>query len=192
MGAVNGWVLETQNQFQSGAPLQPNTNADLNVNWPSQPGTTINGVTYSGVSNSSYLGTDNNLLVPLVTCDPRKGLSSGQYFNPSCFTEPAPGTQGTIIWPYIKTPPSFNSNLSLYKDFKLGESRTLQFRIEAFNWLNHPNSVFGVNGSTNDDKLNFAGPNNVYSSTNVNALTNGYPLATVGNRLIELAVKFYF
>jgi len=188
MGAVNGWVLQTQNNFQSGAPIQPNTGGNLNVNYPSPPG--VNG--YSGIDNSSYLGTNDDPLQPLVTCDPRSGLKSQQYFNPSCFTIPAPGTQGTIIWPYIKGPASFNSNLSLYKDFKLGESRTLQFRIEAFNWLNHPNEEFGAGGSNNDIKLNFAGPNNAYSSTNTNTQTTGTPLYTVGNRLIELAVKFYF
>jgi hypothetical protein len=188
MGAANGWVLQTTTSFQSGTPLQPNTNADLNVTWPSGSG--ANG--FSGVSNDSYLGTNDNLLVPLVTCDPRSNLKSGQYFNPSCFTVPAPGQQGTIVWPYIKSPAFFNSDLSMYKDFKLGESRTLQFRIEAFNWLNHPNEEFGANGQSNDIHLNFAGTNGAYSSTNTNTLTTGTPLYTVGQRLVELAVKFYF
>ena len=180
MGAVNGWVLQTNNNFQSGAPIQGNTGGDLNVQWP------------TNVGNNTYLGTNEEVLVPLVTCDPRSGLSSGQYFNPSCFTVPAPGQQGTIIWPYIKGPAFFNSDLSLFKDFKMGESRTLQFRIEAFNWLNHPNPQFGAVGQNQDIKLNFSGPNGAYSSTNTNSLTSGVPLYTVGQRLVELAVKFYF
>jgi hypothetical protein len=191
-GAVNGWVLQTNNNFQSGAPIQPNTNSNLNVTFPSGSSTMVNGVNYGGIGNSQYLGTNDILLEPLVTCDPRKGLSSGQYFNPSCFTIPAPGTQGTTIWPYIKGPSFFNSDLSLYKDFKLGESRSLQFRIEAFNWLNHPNPQFGANGQTNDLHLNFSGPNNTTSYTNTNTSTSGIPLYTVGQRLVELAVKFYF
>jgi hypothetical protein len=191
-GVVNGWVLQTNNNFQSGAPIQPNTGENLNVNFPSGSTTVVNGVSYSGINNQSYLGTNDVTLEPLVTCDPRKGLSSGQYFNPSCFTIPAPGTQGTIIWPYIKGPAFFNSDLSLYKDFKMGESRSLQFRIEAFNWLNHPNPQFGANGQSNDLKLNFAGANGVTSYTNTNNLTTGVPLYTVGQRLVELAVKFYF
>jgi hypothetical protein len=192
MGAANGWVLQTTNIFQSGAPIQPNTNSNLNVTWPSGTSQTVNGVAYGGIGNNAYLGTDDILLEPLVTCDPRSNLKSGQYFNPSCFTVPAPGTQGTVIWPYIKGPAFFNSDLSLYKDFKMGESRTLEFRIEAFNWLNHPNPQFGANGQTNDLHLNFNGGTNNYSTTNINPLTTGTPLYTVGQRLVELAVKFYF
>src|SRR5206468_2669811 len=121
---------------QSGAPIQPNTSGTLNVQWP------------SSVSNQSYLGTNAVTLVPALTCDPRKGLSSGQYFNPSCFTVPAPGTNGSLVWPYIKGPKYINSDLSLFKNFKFGETRSIQFRVQASNFLNHPNPQFNTNGNS--------------------------------------------
>lgn len=181
-GLFNGWVLSGVNQIQSGAPIQPSTNSNMNVTWPTNVGNTV------------YLGTNNNILVPLVTCDPRSGLASGQYFNPSCFTIPAAGQQGTVIWPYIKGPAYFNSDLSLFKDFKIGESKTIQFRMQAFNWLNHPNGSFAANGQNNDVHLNFSvpGSNGAPSATNTNAVTNGRPLYSIGNRTIEFALKFYF
>jgi hypothetical protein len=181
-GVVNGWVLSGVNQIQSGAPIQPNTNGNMNVTWP------------NNVNNQVYLGTNMTQIAPLVTCDPRKGLSSGQYFNPSCFTVPAPGSAGTIIWPYIHGPHYFNSDLSTFKDFKVGEKRTIQFRMQAFNWLNHPNKQFNYNGNIEDTHLNFTVPggNGALSPTNTNTKTSGYPAWAVGNRSIEFAAKFFF
>jgi Carboxypeptidase regulatory-like domain len=180
-GLANGWVLSGVNQIQSGAPIQPNTNGNMNVTWP------------TNVGDNVYLGTNMNHIVPLVTCDPRKGLASGQYFNPSCFTVPAPGSAGTIIWPYIKGPAYFNSDLSVFKDFKITESKKVQFRMQSFNFLNHPNKQFQFNGNQ-DVHLNFSvpGTSGDFSGKNTNATTNGYPLYSVGNRSLEFAVKFFF
>jgi hypothetical protein len=177
-GVVNGWELSGVTQLQSGAPIQPNTNEILGA----QYGT--------NVSNSGYLGTNAIGLVPKLTCDPRSGLASGQYFNANCFSVPAAGTNGDVIWPYIKGPRFFNSDLSLYKNFKITESKSVQFRLQAFNFLNHPNKQFGVSG--NDLNLNFKDSNGNSVSTNQNSATNGIPAHGVGDRLVELAVKFYF
>jgi hypothetical protein len=181
-GVANGWVLSGVNQIQSGAPIQPNTNGNMNVTWP------------NNVGDNVYLGTNMNHIVPLVTCDPRKGLASGQYFNPSCFTVPAPGSPGTIIWPYIKGPHYFNSDLSVFKDFKIRETKTIQFRMQAFNWLNHPNKQFNYNGNNQDTHLDFTVPNGngAFSGTNTNTNTSGFPAWAVGNRSVEFALKFFF
>jgi hypothetical protein len=184
-GVTNGWELSGVTQLQSGAPIQPNSGGTLNVSWGTLPGG-------SSVSNSSYLGTNAITLVPLVTCDPRKGLGSGQYFNPNCFAPPPVGQNGTIIWPYIHGPHYLNSDLSLYKNFKIGEgAKKFQFRLQAFNFLNHPNPQFGANGN-NDLTLKFQDSNGVLTQTNQNSQTTGKPLFSVGDRLVELAVKFYF
>ena len=45
-GAVNGWVLSGITQLQSGAPIQPNTNGTLNVQWP------------GNFTSQRYLGTN--------------------------------------------------------------------------------------------------------------------------------------
>jgi len=177
-GTVNGWELSGTTQLQSGAPIQPNAGGNLYASYP------------TGVSNSVYFGTNALQLQPALTCDPRSNLQSGQYFNPSCFALPAVGTNGPIIWPYIKGPAYFNSDLSLYKNFKIGEHQSIQFRAAAFNFLNHPLFQFDPSGSHNDLRLTFSGTNP--GSTNSNGTFNGIPRYTVGNRLVELAIKYYF
>ncbi|MDQ2843027.1 MAG: hypothetical protein M3Y72_18710, partial [Acidobacteriota bacterium] len=181
-GAVNGWELSGTTQWQSGGPLQPLSNS-LNPQYP------------GSVSNSTYFGTNALALEPELTCDPRKGLTGGQTFNPSCFALPPNGPNGTgangsLIWPYIKTPSFFNSDLSLYKNFKVTERQSLQLRFAAFNFLNHPLLQFDADGSNNDVKLTFTSA--TAGATNTNIRTTGTPEYSVGNRLIELTVKYNF
>jgi len=179
-GAVNGWTVSGWTGIQSGTPLQPNSGGDLNVQWP------------SNVSNSVYLGTNAITLEPTLVCNPKANLSSGQYFNPACFAPPAAGTQGTEMWPFIHGPTVYNDDMSIFKSFSLTETKKLQFRLQAYNFLNHPNEAFTVQNNS-DLQLNFAANGGTtLSQTNTNTATTGIPAHTVGNRLIELAVKFYF
>jgi hypothetical protein len=90
------------------------------------------------------------------------------WFNPAFATNPAPGTfgncpaQGPVIGPgYVDT------DLSLQKNFPIGEDRRLQFRADFLNTFNHPN---------------FAHPN----------MSNGIINSTQDARQIQLALKFYF
>jgi len=179
-GVVNGWVLSGITQAQSGPPLQPNTAGTLNVGFPTQ------------LANSNYLGTNAEPVVPALTCDPRSGLKSGQYFNPTCFAPPSGGQNGAFIWPYVKGPAFFNSDLAIYKDFLFKEHQKVEFRLSAFNFLNHPLPQFGISGNS-DISLNFSGPNSTLSQTNLNALTTGTPLyKNEVPRVIEFAVKYNF
>jgi Carboxypeptidase regulatory-like domain len=195
-GAVNGWKLSGVVQLQSGAPLQPSTNGSLNASYGNVNFGTAANPNYAGVGPSTWLGTNATGLVlePVLTCDPRKGLKSGQYFNPGCFAPPVPGQQGDIIWPYIKGPKYFDTDLAIYKSFSITESQKVELRFSASNFLNHPNAAFSQNGNS-DVALTFVtpnSPNNVLSQTNQNTTTSGYPRYTVGNRLIQFALKYYF
>ena len=134
------------------------------------------------------------MLAPVLTCDPRKGLKSGQYFNPSCFTGPQVGQQGNIIWPYIKGPMYSNADLSLYKNFKITERQRVQFRVNAFNFLNHPLSQFNT-GPLKDTQLAFTAtknPNGTYSYVQTNNDLTGRSAYKVGRRVMELAIKYEF
>lgn len=191
-GVVNGWQLSGITQIQSGVPLQPNTNGNLNSSFGN---VLINGNSV-GISPMSWLGSNaaGLTLEPILTCDPRSGLKSGQYFNPSCFAPPPPGSQGDIIWPYIHGPAFFNSDLGVFKNFHITERQTVQFRFSAFNFLNHPNKQFGTNGTT-DVSLNFTDTStsaHLLSPTNTNIATTGFPAFTVGDRVVEFALKYNF
>lgn len=193
-GAANGWVLSGITQWQSGPPLQPLTGGTLNVGWP------------TNMQPTDYLGTNaiggGASTEPLLICDPRKNLQSGQYFNPSCFAPPTGGANGNLIWPYIKGPAFFNSDLAIYKDFTFKEHHKIEFRASAFNFLNHPLSQFGISGNS-DINLNFSLPSAGscgnqpapcgLSQTNLNTITNGFPLYKNNvPRVFEFALKYMF
>jgi len=187
-GALNGWKLSGVTRLQSGAPLQPNTNGNMNASYGQ---TVIDGSTV-GVNTTTWLGSNaaQLQLVPLVTCDPRSGLKSGQYFNPSCFTPPPQGQNGTLIWPYIHGPAFINSDLAVFKSFKITERQRFEVRFSAFNFLNHARPQFNTNGN-GDVSLNFSSGGNL-SPTNTNTQTTGSPAYRVGDRLVTFAAKYYF
>jgi len=170
--AINGWKLSGVTQFQTGPPLQPLTGTGLNPGWGS-------------MSNQELLGTDGIALEPVLVCNPTQHLASGQYFNPACFQAPTRGHNGQLIWPDIVAPSFWDSDLGVYKDFKVTESQRVEFRFTAFNFLNHPLKQFGLG---NDVNLSFAAPGGM----NTNANTNGFPKYEVGNRSLEFALKYYF
>ncbi|HZQ17266.1 MAG TPA: carboxypeptidase-like regulatory domain-containing protein [Terriglobales bacterium] len=179
---ANGWKLSGVTQYQTGPPLQPLTGTGLNPNW-------------GPMSNQSMLGTDGIALEPVLVCDPSKHLAHGQYFNPNCFQAPSKqGVNGQLIWPDIHAPAFFDSDLGVYKDFKVTERQKLEFRFTAFNFLNHPLKQFGLG---NDVNLTFAAPGGVNTNTKgttacPTCYTSGYPAYEVGNRSLEFALKYYF
>jgi Carboxypeptidase regulatory-like domain/TonB-dependent Receptor Plug Domain len=199
-GAVNGWELSGYTSLQSGAPLQPNLSGNLNTQWPgSLSGSNLitlpNGLQANSINPSTWLGTNApQILIPKVTCNPGSHLSSGQYFNPSCFTPPAYGQQGTLVWPYSRLPGYFNSDLGLYKNFHVHESQNVQFRVTATNFLNHPLRQFGLAGNS-DQQLSFIGSDSSgqsLSPTNTNSTTTGKPAFTTGQRFVLFTVKYLF
>ncbi len=216
--AVNGWQLSGITQYQSGAPLQPNTGGNLNAVYPTNlsvpyndtplaPDNTIklpNGLVATQMNNSTWYGTPSQrVIMPVVTCDPRKGRQKGQYFNDKCFAPPLQGQIGTLEWPYIHAPAYFDSDLALYKSFKVTENQRFELRMSATNFLNHPLKEFNAAGGNQDVQLNFGqtihapgGDNGhnlqVLSQTNTNTSTNGVPLSKAGSRSLLLSAKYYF
>jgi hypothetical protein len=83
---------------------------------------------------------------PLWTRNCPVGTGCQPYVNPSAFARPARGALGTAprTLDGVRGPWSQTFNVSLQKDFYLGESRKrrLQFRADALNVFNHP--VFAV------------------------------------------------
>lgn len=187
---VNGWMLSGDTQFQSGVPVQTATNGSMNVTWESAK----NG---ASASNAYLLGSNAPILVPYLTCDPRNG-HGGRYFNVSCFETPMTmGQNGPVIWPYIKTPAFVASDLGLYKSFQIRGSQQVQFRVQAFDFLNHPLPQLGV-GSDVDLQMSCissaSGNGCDGGGVNVNPLTNGNVeyKAPNQNRFMLLALKYYF
>jgi hypothetical protein len=180
-GFVNGWQLSGLTQLESGADLTANTGGNFNL---ALNGMTIPGTTYN-VSNLSILGTPDLQLNPILTCNPTSNLGSHQYINPSCFAVPTtPGMSVPGVLPAIYGPAFFNSDLGIYKNFPITEKMKLQFRFDGYNFLNHPLWSFNGNNLTLDIDPSTG---KLYPNTDF-----GTVVQKQGNRVIQLAVKFYF
>jgi len=85
--------------------------------------------------------------------------------------------------------PAFsNWDMSLFKNFKITESKNLQFRIQAYNWLNHPLYSF-PSGSNLTLQFQQDPVTQQITQSNTNF---GYATQKQGARIVELAVKFSF
>jgi hypothetical protein len=116
---IGGWQLSAIETVQSGLPFTP----QLSYN-PSNDGDTRNPVRPSW--NPGFTG-------PVVL-----GLP-GEYFNPSAFIQPLPGTYGNAGRNVLQGPALSELDLSLAKKFAISERFNLQFRAESFNLLNRVN-----------------------------------------------------
>jgi Carboxypeptidase regulatory-like domain len=170
--ALNNWQISGVLQRQSGVHLQSNSGGG-NFSQTLPAGVTVRNIT----------GTASVPVRPLLTCDPRENLGPNQYLNPACFAPPTPGNNGPIVQPPAYGPAFFNTDLSLFKNFPISEHQKLQFRFEAFNFLNHANYTFGQDANLN---LAFDAAGKV-SNPNFGRATN-----KIGHRIIQMAVKYYF
>ena len=195
-GATAGWQISGITQLQSGANLtysggyNANTNFNMQLNNAIIPGsvsaTNPNGIQ---INNQSILGTNGAQLNPVVTCDPTSNLGSHQYINPNCFAAPTVvGQNGPTLLPVAYGPGYFTSDLALFKNFNITESKKLQFRVQAYNFLNHALWSFPDSGNLT---LQFHQDPVTQQITQTNA---NFGTATVkqGARTMEFVVKFFF
>jgi len=61
------------------------------------------------------------------------------FFDPCVFSVPEAGTLGNLGRNTLIGPSAFTMDISLQREFSLGNGRRLQFRSEFFNVMNHPN-----------------------------------------------------
>jgi hypothetical protein len=181
-GFVNGWQISGIAQVQSGINLVANTGYNFNMD----AGGYRNPATGYSVSARSVNGTDSIALRPRITCDPVSGLKDKQFVNGSCFELPTnPGTNGPTVSPGAYGPAFMNFDLGLFKNFNISESKKVQVRFNAYNFLNHPLDTF-VNGSNN---LKLVYDQNTGKLANPNF---GVSTEKQGRRIIQVALKYYF
>jgi len=195
---VNGWQLSGITQLESGANLWGySTNQNFNVNWGSAvlPGSISTLIPKGiGVTDDALLGTPDIRLTPLVTCDPRKGLGTHQFVNGNCFATPnVVGENGPIVMPPIYGPAFFNWDMGIFKNFRISESKSVEFRVNGYNFLNHPLWSFSSSGEAN---LTLDMDPTTYTAINpkgqpVNQLF-GYATDRQGHRIIQFQFKFIF
>ena len=191
-GATNGWTISGITTRQSGGNLQAinNPNFGLGLSYVNNPA----GVS-PNLSDRTYFGTTANVaIMPALTCDPSTNLGAQQTAQLSCFTAPAPGSNGPRNYPYLRGAAFFDSDLSLYKTFHITERQNLQFRASAFNFLNHPLWQFS---SSNQLSLQYQIDYNTHAASLASSVPKdwGYLTSKAGapsQRIMELALKYSF
>ena len=121
---LKDWQVSGIAQFYSGQPFTP----------------TISGTRDLGVATRPDRVCDGNISNP----------SRNHWFDTSCFTTPK-GQYGTAGRNIIIGPDYTNINLAVGRVFSLERFGSFEFRLEAFNALNHPNLGYptAVIGSSN-------------------------------------------
>jgi hypothetical protein len=111
---VGGWQVNGITTFASGQPF---------------------GVLATDMSNTG----GNHTFYADRVCDgnlPTDKRTQLKWFDTSCFVQPALGTLGNAGRNVLRMGGIKNWDFSLFKDFRFGESRSLQFRSEFFNVFN--------------------------------------------------------
>ena len=126
-----------------------------------------NGINNYGVDEPDYAGGALDL-----NHNPRNGQP---YFDPSQFSENALATPGNAPRRFFSGPGLDNYDMALLKNVRLNDSKSFQFRIEAFNVFNH---------------AQFFGAQSV--DGNISSSSFGQVIGADPPRLLQLGVKFLF
>ena len=159
---TQGWMLSTLSRFSTGLPVTLYNNQDTSL-----LGTIPNAINNNGVDTPNV--QPGNLR---LQTNPRSGVPA---FNTSLFSLPSIGQVGTADRRFFYGPGIENIDLALLKTLPLGESKSAQLRIEAFNVFNH---------------AQFYGPAAV--NGNISSANFGRIVSAAPPRLVQLALKFYF
>ena len=133
-------------------------------------------------NNSSGAGLVNtnaqSLIRPNQICNPVLSHPTlSEWFNPSCFAQPAAGQLGNANRTPLSGPDFVNTDFSIIKHFVPREGMRVDFRAEFFNLFNHPQ--FGAPGG-NGYGADFASPS---TFSNINYTVNNPRVVQFGLKL---------
>jgi hypothetical protein len=158
-----GWSISGITRFASGFPITMVNNGDNSL-----IGTNPNGINNSSIDEPDYSGGSLHL-----NHNPR--THQNHYFDSGAFSMNALGTPGNAKRRFFYGPGADNYDMAVSKKLALTESKSLLFRVEAFNVFNHTQ----FNGASSVD-------GNIGSSTFGNAISAAAP------RILQGALKFTF
>jgi hypothetical protein len=161
---TDGWSVAGTARFSTGLPVTLLDDSDNSL-----LGTLGNGV------NNYLLDTPEYHGAPLdINTNPRNGRPE---FNnsPAAFTRETLGELGNVPRRFFYGPGINNFDLALAKTLKVTESKSFEFRLEAFNAFNHAQfyGAAAVDGEVNDPHF-------------------GQVVTAASPRLVQLATKYNF
>jgi hypothetical protein len=130
---LGGWTISAVSQFQTGQPFSVATSDDF-----AGVGTG-SGLQYWVVNGNPQLNRGDRRFSE-SNSDSNFWFRTRDANGNPIFTRPVPGTfSNQRVRNLIYAPGLQTHNLGLFKDFRITEVQKIQFRFEAFNWVNHPN-----------------------------------------------------
>ncbi len=164
-GILGGWQISGITSLQSGAPFTVTANATdvANIN----PSSETERANVTGQSiRSGFAQTVET------------------WYNPAAFTTPAPYTFGDVGRNTLRGPDDRNFDFALLKNFRITETKQVQFRSEFFNILNRAN--FAPPGGGSSGGFSTLGG---YSGTAVNGTNFMHIFSAAAAREIQFSLK---
>ena len=152
---LGGWQVNTITTIQTGKPLMVRGANNFALNWPNV------------VKDPTLSGDDRGVL---------------RWFDTTAFQNPPDFIvgNGPRTLPNTRGPGMFQMDFSMFKNFRIREGKLLEFRAEAFNFLNHVN--------LNDPGTTFS-PNRQGQNTNASL---GRITSAMKARSIQLGLRLSF
>ena len=177
-GFAAGWQISGTAIFETGAPFTVEVNgSNANVGESTRPNRIANGADLSGAGRR---GVDYPWFNPADFVGVPDCIAKTATAPATCpadqygFLPFAPGNSGRGI---LDGPGSQNVNLSLFKNWLVGERKRVQFRWEVFNIFNHPNFLL---------------PNRFYNETASGYLDTVAASGNGGPRIMQFALRYEF
>lgn len=171
---AGGWQINTIASRSSGVPFSPLVSGDPDRD----------------VSDDNAARPNR---VPGASLEPAGGRSVDQWFNTAAFTTPEVGFRGTAGRNIIPGPNLRTVDLSLVRKFPVGERRSLQFRAEAFNLLNHANFDIPSNSQDGEQLYTYIPAAGTTPAGFARTASVGKIFGTVSDsREIQFGLKFIF
>ena len=194
---TTGWQLSGITVFQSGIPFSVVNNGYLaeGISVPDN----------AGVAGDLGIGSYPDVVGNPKTTPPTGG-NNGKSFgplllNPGAFVAPEGLTIGDAGRNSLNNPSRWNFDMSLFKNFRIREEQSLQFRAEAFNVFNH--TQFEIYNPIRRNQANntidcYGGAATGYSAAGgdgTDCLTGSaflHPIDAHRPRTLQLALKYVF
>jgi hypothetical protein len=127
---LGGWAFDGIGTLQSGQPFSVTSGTDRSL-------TAVNG------DQADLIGN------PFLSSGRPRGDVVNQQFNAAAFAPAATGTFGTAGRNILRGVPTKTCNLSLMKNFRLLEARSVEFRAEFFDAFNRPSFALPISAANN-------------------------------------------